>query len=402
MRRARMALPGSLVVTLLGAAGTAQAQSNCNQPARDSIVHIPMPANPFEPVVTADGCWIFVTLVQQDSPQASLAVLRRAAGTVTLVRRVIMKGTPAGAVLTHDGRLLIVAAGGWLGFLDVGRLQSGQGDPVLGYMGDDQPTGMVYVNVTPDDKTVFVAAERAASVLAIDLVKARARGYSDAATIGSIATGNAPIAVTLSPDARYLYVTSQSAPPAWNWPNECRPEGSAAGTPDNHSRGAVLVIDVARARTDPANAVLSRVPAGCNPVRLVLSPAGDVAYVTARGDNALLAFDTQKLRTDTAHARIGRGRVGTAPVGVAVIDAGRSVVVTSSNRFAANVADSQPLYVLDAARLRAGSATPSDSIPAGGFARELRVTADGRTLVVTNYVSRTLQLVDLARLQLRH
>jgi DNA-binding beta-propeller fold protein YncE len=165
----------------------------------------------------------------------------------------------------------------------------------------------------------------------------------------------------------------------------------------NHSQGAIMVFDVAQALRDPMHAALSRVAAGCNPVRLVLSPDGKTAYVSARDDNELLAFDTGRLVTDTAHALIGHADVGTAPVGVAVVDSGRRVIVTNSNRFGGSAEDQQPLTVIDAAKLRSGSSAVMGTIPAGAFPRELRVTADGRTLFVTNFASRTLEMVDLLR-----
>ena len=37
------------------------------------------------------------------------------------------------------------------------------------------------------------------------------------------------------------------------------------------------------------------------------------------------------------------------------------------------------------------------TLPAGAFPRELRGTADGRTLFVTNFASQTLEMIDLAR-----
>jgi DNA-binding beta-propeller fold protein YncE len=41
---------------------------------------------------------------------------------------------------------------------------------------------------------------------------------------------------------------------------------------------------------------------------------------------------------------------------------------------------------------------PGASIPAGGFPRELRVTSDGGSLIVTNFESGSVELIDLARL----
>jgi DNA-binding beta-propeller fold protein YncE len=51
--------------------------------------------------------------------------------------------------------------------------------------------------------------------------------------------------------------------------------------------------------------------------------------------------------------------------------------------------------------MSAGARAVLGTIPAGTFPRELRVTEDGRTLLVTNFNSSTLELVDLARLPLR-
>jgi DNA-binding beta-propeller fold protein YncE len=74
------------------------------------------------------------------------------------------------------------------------------------------------------------------------------------------------------------------------------------------------------------------------------------------------------------------------------------VIVTSSNRFAADSTDRQTLTVVDATQLSAGAKAILGSIPAGAFPREMRVTSDGRVLLVTNFGSRTVQMIDLARL----
>jgi DNA-binding beta-propeller fold protein YncE len=389
-------LTGGLMPTV------AAAQANCNAPAPQAVVHVEIPGNPFEPVATADGCWIFVTMARGGpTGQGGVAIVRRSGGNASVVRTVALKGNPAGAVLTHDGKLLIVAAGPMVAFLDAGRLVSGEGDAVLGYLDAGEPVGNIYANVTADDQFLFVSAEAAGAIMVVNLAKARASGFTPASVVGLIRTGRAPIALTFSADGKYLFTTSQAALPDWRWPIECKPEAQdrTTSTPD-HSKGAILIIDVARAKTQPDSAIVARVAAGCNPVRLVTSPNGDVAYVSARGDFALLAFDTKKLLADSAHALIGRVPVGTAPVGVAVIDAGKNVVVTNSNRFGGGPNDTQPLSVIDAAKVSTGAAAVLGTIPAGAFPRELRVSADGRTLFVTNFNSKTLELVDLSRLPL--
>ena len=161
------------------------------------------------------------------------------------------------------------------------------------------------------------------------------------------------------------------------------------------------MIDAAQAIRNPKRAVIHVVPAGCNPVRLVLSPDGKIAYVAARGDHRLLAFDASKLIRDPARAALGSVPVGTAPVGVAAFADGRRVIVTSSNRFAGGESDKQPLFVIDSSKLPLTDNAVLGVVQAGAFPREMRTSSDGRWLFVTNYNSRTLQLIDLSRLQLQ-
>jgi 3-carboxy-cis,cis-muconate lactonizing enzyme. len=391
---ARIALTLALVATSQLPAQT----SACNAPAKDPIVHLEVPGAPFEPVISSDGCWIFVTLTQRNnSDDGGITVVHRINGALSIARTISLKGNPTGAVLTHDGKLLIVADGGYIAFLDASRLQSGEGDAVLGYIGDGSPAGYIYVNVTPDDKYLLASAERGQAVIVVDLEQVRADAYKGRGAVAKLDVGNAPISVTLSPDGRYLYTTSEAALPEWHWPTTCRPENphAKANTPF-HAQGAIIVFDLTRALSDPSHAAVSRLNAGCNPVRLVLSPRGDVAYVSARGDNSLLAFDTQRLTNDPEHAMLSRTEVGIAPVGIAVTDDGARVVVTSSNRFGGGAGDHQPLTVVDVSKARAGQPKVIGTIQAGAFPRELRLTADGRTLFATNFGSRTVEMIDLA------
>lgn len=394
----------SPIVLMVVATTALHAQGNCNAPAKDPIVQLEVPGSPFEPVVSADGCRLFVTLASSNGA-GQIAVVRREGGKLSLVRTVPVKGSPTGAVLTRDGKTLIVADGDYIAFLDAARLATGDGEPVLGYIGGRSGTGFIYAAVSADDKTLFVSAERAESIIVVNLERVRAGAIDSDAAIGKLDVGNAPVAVTLSPDGRYLYTTSQVAGVDWKWPDECRPENPAAGRagmPRYHALGAVVVFDAMKAVTDPAHALVSRVAAGCNPVRLVLSPDGNTAYVTARGDNSLLAFDAHRMLGDGAHALLGKVKVGVAPVGIAVIDSGARIVVTNSNRFAGGGSDRQPLAVVDAAKLRAGGKDAVlGEIPAGGFPREIRVSADGKTMFVTNFTSGTVEMVDLARVRVR-
>jgi DNA-binding beta-propeller fold protein YncE len=393
---------GSCAGQAAGHSDVGSTAERCNVPLAQAITVVNVPNNPFQALPSADGCWVFVSM--PTGPQGrsgAIAVLRRADGRLRLAHVAHIDASPTGMALTHDGSMLIVAGGPRIAFLDVARLIDGSSVVAEGYL--DEPDiariGRIYASVTRDDRFAFVADENAQTVTVIDLAKARASHFARSAIVGKIPTGIAPIAVTLSPDESLLYVTSQAAPPTLRWPIACKREGVADTTLVNPP-GAIHVVDVARAEVDPAHAIVASVPAGCNTVRLVLSPTGDRTYVTARNSNALLAFDTRKLRDDPAHALIGFVHVGTAPVGVAVIDSGRKVVVTNSNRFAGGRDDRQYLTVVDATRIGDGDAAVIGSIAAGGFPRELRVTSDGSTLLLTNFSSSSVQAVDLTRLPL--
>jgi DNA-binding beta-propeller fold protein YncE len=84
---------------------------------------------------------------------------------------------------------------------------------------------------------------------------------------------------------------------------------------------------------------------------------------------------------------------------VAVINNGARIAVTNSNRFGNSDAP-QSLTIIDAQKIASGEAAVLGSVPAGVFPRELRVTEDQGTLLLTNFGSKNLALVDIARLPL--
>ena len=373
--------------------------TGCNAPLPSPAINVPLPGRPFMTAITPDGCWVFAGLLGGDNTQTKgLAVLRRSGGRVELARTVPVEGGMGGLVLSHDGKLLIGTDGKGVVLMDIGRLTGGTRDPVIGSVDDGPDAGSVYTNVTRDDKLLFVSDESAAAITVIDLAKARSSGGGAGAVAGKIPVGIAPIALSFSPDERWLYTTSEGAPLDWGWPAVCDPENPNAKGP-KHPEGAVIVVDVERSRNDPAHAVAARVPAGCSPVRLALAPAGDRAYVTARKSNAVLVFDTAALRADAPHALLGTVPVGTAPVPVLVIEGGKKVLAGNSNRFGTDPSAPQTLSVVDTARIGSGAEAVMGTIASGAFPRDLRLTPDGRTLIVANWGSGALQLMDAARLR---
>ncbi len=375
---------------------TAQAQAgDCNAPAPSPSMTIPLPAAPFMVAPSKDGCWVFVSLTGRNE-NSGIAVLKRSGGKIELVRVVPFPSSPTGITITHDGALLIGAATTMTVIADVKKMTEGTPGAVVGSIAGGR--GSIYANTTADDKILFVAEENGQAITVIDLEKARRSGYTPDTVIGKVPVGRAPIALTLSPDNKWLYTTSQAALPDWKWPSACRPEGMRV--PDSfitNPEGAVIVIDVARAKTDPEHAVVVRVPAGCSPVRMTSSPKGDRIYVSARNSNAVLEFDTAKLVADGAHAMVGIAPTGDAPVPVMTVDNGRRLVVGNSNRFGGR-GDPQSLTVLDTAKISQGLAAVQGIIPAGSFPREMAVSSDARTLFLANYGSDSLQVIDIAHL----
>jgi DNA-binding beta-propeller fold protein YncE len=412
VRRIAVAASLAMAVIAIGLSGPQAAAStpssvNCNQPASEPIAWIDLPGtHAFQALPSDDGCRIYVSLATGNGeagdlePAAKIAVLARGAGRISLLSVVHVGGNPNGMALTHDGKMLVLADGNRVGFFDTARLDSGHGNPVLGYWNDGtEAPGRTYVSVTSDDAYLFVSDENVGTISVINLAKAKASHFAATAIVGRIPVGNGPVAVTLSRDEKYLFSTSLFMDPATDWPPECQPEWDPQA--QKNAQGAVFVIDIATAKSDPARSVVATVRAGCTPVRLVVSPRGDVAYVSARGENSLLAFDTRNLVLDPAHALIGKVPTGTTPIGIAVIDNGRKIVVTNSNRFGTGSSADQSLLVIDASRIAGGDAAILGSIPAGSLPREMSLSPDLRTLFVVNTNSKNLEIIDLARLPMR-
>jgi hypothetical protein len=219
------------------------------------------------------------------------------------------------------------------------------------------------------------------SVTVYDL--ARLRG-GDTHAIGRIPVGEAPVGLAFSPDGRKLYITSEEALPG-DAPPPC------PMVEENGRQGLLMVVDVARAAKYPEGSVLASVAGDCDFVRVALSRDGAKAFVTARRADSLLVFDTAKLASDSAHALIARVGPGKAPVGV--IAAGPYIVTADSNRLAPAGRKSEWLSVIDPMTFQV-----IGNVPAGLFPRNFSVTEDGKTLLVTNTNSNSLELVDLERL----
>jgi DNA-binding beta-propeller fold protein YncE len=389
---------------------------NIERQANEAIQHLAVQGHPFSAIPSKDGQWLFVALsgpkqsllgnffrsAANDVAMNGIAVLRKVDGVFTFVRFVPVSGNPTGLILTHDGKILIVAALKHIVFIDALRLIGGENDAVLGTLATTGEPGSITVNVTQNDRFLFVAEEFSGKITVVDLAKALGTNFSADAIVGSIPVGYAPIALIFSPDERYLYTSIQRAQRSARWPNECAMEG-AAGEKDptlKFPQGAIVVVDMEQAKMHPETAVVAQTPAGCNPVRLTLGPNGDLAFVTARKDNEVLVLDMKKIFDDPQRVKLGRFAVGQSPVGIAIDKSGRRLYVTNSDRFSGDSNSSQFVTVIDASDSENGKLRTVGRIPAGAFPRELALTQDQGTLIISNYLSKTIEFVDLRKLNL--
>ena len=378
--------------------------ADCGTPATQPSRTIQLPGRPFRAITSADGCWIFVSVSSSNPKEVNGVAVLRSNGNadVAVVRVVPVESAPGGLVLTHDGKLMIVADDEFIVFLDVEKIMRDGADPVVGFFRTQRDAQSVYVNVTRDDEFAFVSDEAAASITVINLKVARQNGFSEKSIVGRIPTGDAPIALTFSPDGKLLYTTSEVALKEWAWPAKCKSEGEDPSTAKiSVPEGALIVVDAQKAKTDPANSVLARVPAGCSPVRAAIAPDGSSVWVTMRNGDAVAGFNAAKLLTEADHARFASIPVGRAPVGIAVTVDGKHILSADSNRFAAGSGTAQSLSVIDPKRVAEGIGAVLGTIEAGSFPRELAVSSDGKTILLTNYLSNSLQLIDAQHLPMK-
>jgi DNA-binding beta-propeller fold protein YncE len=288
--------------------------------------------------------------------------------------------------------MLIVTNDDYVDFLDVAQLKSGQRDPKLGRIYGGMGAFESNVNVTPDDRFLFVSdhavPKETASVYRLE--DARKAGFKGDFKVGTIHAGREVLALVFSKDQRYLYIVSEQAGSDSTWSEACPQNVAARKKP---IEGIVAVVDVERAKTDPANSIVSRVKAGCVATRLTLSPKGDRAYVTARADDALVVLDTTKFVADPEHAKVATVPVGKSPTGSTLMDGGAKVIVSNIG----SAGEQQSLTVIDAGKVASGAAAVVGKIPVGSGPRDATLMNDGRTLFVPNFNSNTLQLIDLKR-----
>jgi DNA-binding beta-propeller fold protein YncE len=239
---------------------------------------------------------------------------------------------------------------------------------VLGRL-DDGASGQIEAAFSVDDDFLFVTDEDSDQLSVFNVERAVVNGFATSGVaVGRVLVSAGPVGIAVSPDGLWVYVTTEG------------PDGGP---------GFLWLLDAHIASQDPEAAIVSHVGAGCNPVRVALSPTGDMAWVTARASNALIGFSTNDLRTQPSRAIKAVVRVGLEPVGLALYDGGDDAIVANSARFATSEVP-QNLTVVNLDAALAGRGAVAGWIAAGAFPRELAI--DGAYGLVTNYGSKSVEL----------
>lgn len=334
--------------------------------------------SPFGVTVSPDGRFAFVGGIGQ-----GVGVFSLRDGIPHFLRAIPISSGAAGVSLTRDGRYLLVADGGdGADVIDVARAEAGQPRAFLGDMsapGRNLGAGAIEVASSPDGHYAFVSVEGGGDLAVYDLREALRNGFHTSGFAGSIPVGVAPVGLAVSPNGRWLYSTSE------------------AGAPRHPRAGVLKVIDLIKAERDPAQSVVATVNAHCSPVRVAVSPDGATVWVTARESDQLLAFSAARLISHPSQALEAAVRVGEAPVGVAVAAGGRLIAVADSNRFYQRGAQAA-LTIVNASATLAGRRAVVGTIRSGLFPREMAFDAPADTLIVSNFISRSLEVVRLGGL----
>lgn len=190
---------------------------------------------------------------------SDVAAFSASGGSLRLVRTIALTGEAVGNALTDDGRYLLVADGGYgATVVSVARAETSAPGAVLGTLERVAPRrgaprsllggGAIDVASSPDGHYVFVSVEYGDAVAVYNLQTAIADHFAHSSYIGSVPLGQAVVGMAVSPNRRWLYVTSELA----------------AGARTLASQGTLSVIAIAKAERDPAHSVVTTVSAGAS------------------------------------------------------------------------------------------------------------------------------------------
>ncbi|KAF7532170.1 hypothetical protein G7054_g8210 [Neopestalotiopsis clavispora] len=297
-----------------------------------------------------------------------------------------------GLVLSPDRRALYAAGGYGALVLDPERAAGGQvNTSVVGVLANNGIAGnySAMVAVTPDSRTVFLTQEFGSIInghrgnVEVWKVAQGPNGLMTGVYGGFVNLGYATVGMAFSRDGSKLYVTSEMT-----------------GLTDSLGgllEGSISVLDIATLQTNPADAVLYTVSAGCHPVRIIPGTGGNHVWVSTRESNSLMVYDADKLECEdtAADALVSIIQVGTSPVSLAAV--GDFVLTADSNRWGYDNTTTG-LSVVSTSSVAQGKLVNYPQIPTGLFPREFGLSPDGKTLLVSEFDGYSIRAVDVSAL----
>jgi DNA-binding beta-propeller fold protein YncE len=363
--------------------------------------------HPAQAIWTPDGQHVLVTVTRVDPIQSGVEVFRVDRGKLKHIAFEPLGDERAQgiAIIPNTGLVAVGLSNAGVVFLALDKLLEGNADPRVLSQGDHP--GSSFLAVTPKGDHLFVANETLHDgSVGIIAIRRDARGQPVPQAIAQLPTPRATTAITLSPDSTRLYVLDQFLAkelherlPGFDTPElqhgNCF---QTLGAPPN-ANGGLFVIDTAKAASPPTDyspqherdATLSLLNAGCSPVREVVSSDGHTVYVTARDDDSILVFDASALEHNPAHAFISSMTTnGLAPVGLALFDHDRKLLVANSYQFTNVPGNATVIDLADPTKPKF-----VQTIKTGAFPRDITVSPDGRTLLLTVYLEDQLMLLTM-------
>ena len=361
---------------------------------------------PSQAIWTPDGQYILVAVTQGRGYGSGIEVFHIEGDKLKRVAvNPLGDEPPQSIALIPNTRTVAVGiSNDGVAFLPLDPLLKGRAAAHIIPQGDHPGSGQL--TVTPDGTTLFVANELLhGGAVGVIALRHDPKGQLAPIPIGEIPTPLGTPGIALSPDGKRLYalnaILSKDAPqtlPGHDIP-ELQHDGcvnTPLGRPSHN--GGLFVIDAAKASA-PTNdfspqqvrdGVLRLINAGCAPARVAVSSTGHTVYVTARGDNNILVFDADDLEHKPDRAFISSIPIGGfAPVGVALFDNDRKLLIANSSRFETGPGSA---VVID---LTAAGYPILQTIPTGDAPRNITVSPDGRSLLLTVYGSDEIMILTM-------
>jgi DNA-binding beta-propeller fold protein YncE len=300
----------------------------------------------------------------------------------------------AGLAISRDKRILYLSSGPGAIVIDVEKAIAGGAGSIVDYLNGTVGTSSIETTLSLHSEYAFVSQEYGSTATglngAIEVFRMHhtRNGSVSNIYVGYIELDLSVVGTALSPDGKRLYATSENVLDSI----------SSTGTYNVSATGTLSVLDVEILKTNPSEALLASVDAGCGPVRVAVSHDGKLVWVTARESNMLLAFNAAKLETNSSDALVASVQVGTSPVGVVLVNGGQHIITADSNRFRYKNTTTGLTVVNVEAALKGEQGFPR--IPTGLFPREFALSPDGKTLLVSDYASGMVQAVNVSQLTL--